>query len=294
MAPLTSHRPALILYLLAAGCVALCCAPPANLKAEPADKLDTVESLEDAYPSASHEQLAAKREALVQLLRFAREIARAAKHRPDAERDAPAAVVHDAYLLDTLGGRIADLIAEIAEFEDTASEPEAKSPTVQASSQTKQENEIARLVEDLKTKSPARVTATKQFFWPLEGKILSSPGTSIRRGGARWPGILMASAPHATVRSIASGRVVYAGEMKQLGLLVILDHEDGHLSLYGKNAELLVKTDQYIDKDEAIAVIGDGSGGQTQEFYFEIRRDRRPVDPRKVCSKRVDSPSVTN
>ena len=274
--------------------MALCCAPPANLKAEPADKPDTVESLEDAYPSASHEQLAAKREALVQLLRFAREIARAAKYRPDAEHDAPAALVHDAYLLDTLGGRIADLIADIAGLEGAASQPEPKPSTVQANGRTKQADEIARLVEDLESKSPTQVTATKQFFWPIEGKILSSPGTSIRRGGARWPGILMASAPHTTVYSIASGRVVYAGEMKQLGLLVILDHEDGHLSLYGKNAELLVKTDQYIDKDQAIAVIGDGSGGQTQEFYFEIRRDGKPVDPRMVCSKRVVSPSVTN
>ena len=266
--------------------MALCCSQLASLKAEP---------VADAYPSTRHEQLAAKREALRQLLRFAREVARAAEQRPaDAQRDTPGAHLHDGYLLDTLGRRITGLLEDITELERTAIEPAPKAPTDRTTGRTKQADDIARLVENLESKNPAKVTATKQFFWPIEGKILSSPGTSIRRGGARWPGILMESAASTTVHSIASGRVVFAGEMKQLGLLVILDHEDGHLSLYGKNAELLVKTDQYVDKNQEIALIGDGTGEQGQEFYFEIRRDGKPIDPRKVCSKRVDSPSWAN
>jgi len=98
---------------------------------------------------------------------------------------------------------------------------------------------VAKLKPDLRTGTgPAKQAA--KFSWPINGEIFSTPGSALREGGAKWQGVLIKSDTSAEVHSIAAGKVVYAGKMKNLGLLVIIDHEDGHLSLYGRNSKILV------------------------------------------------------
>ena len=127
-----------------------------------------------------------------------------------------------------------------------------------------------------------------KFPWPINGDIFSTPGTSFRDGGARWPGILITANDGAEVQSIAAGKVVYAGRLKSLGLLVIVDHEDGHLSLYGRNSRILVSQGDRINKQHPIATIANTDHETRAGLYFEIRRDGKPIDPRMVCSNETE------
>ena len=81
-------------------------------------------------------------------------------------------------------------------------------------------------------------------------------------------------------RAIYHGRVVYADWLAGLGLLVIVDHGGGYLSLYGHNDELYKKVGERVTAGDTLAAAGD-SGGRTQpELYFALRRGGRAIDPR--------------
>ena len=101
-----------------------------------------------------------------------------------------------------------------------------------------------------------------------------------RAGGLRWDGMLLATERGAPVRAVYHGRVVYADWLAGLGLLVIVDHGGGYISLYGHNDELYRKVGERVNAGDSLAAIGD-SGGRTQpELYFAIRRGGRAIDPR--------------
>ncbi len=146
------------------------------------------------------------------------------------------------------------------------------------------EHLVAKLKPDLRTGISPEKQAAK-FSWPINGEIFSTPGSPLREGGAKWPGVLIKSDTSAEVHSIAAGKVVYAGKMKNLGLLVIIDHEDGHLSLYGRNSKILVSQNDRVNKHQVISSIVNLSSDTNSGLYFEIRRDGDPVDPRQLCAR---------
>jgi septal ring factor EnvC (AmiA/AmiB activator) len=74
--------------------------------------------------------------------------------------------------------------------------------------------------------------------------------------------------------------VVYADWLSGLGLLTIIDHGDGYLSLYGHNDRLYKEVGEKVTAGDTIATVGDSGGRQTPALYFEIRKAGRPVDPR--------------
>jgi septal ring factor EnvC (AmiA/AmiB activator) len=82
------------------------------------------------------------------------------------------------------------------------------------------------------------------------------------------------------VRSIAAGRVIYADWLPGLGLLAIVDHGEGYLSLYGYNDQLRKSAGEAVAAGEVIAAAGDSGGRSRPELYFEIRRAGQPIDPR--------------
>jgi septal ring factor EnvC (AmiA/AmiB activator) len=82
------------------------------------------------------------------------------------------------------------------------------------------------------------------------------------------------------VRAISDGRVIYADWLPGLGLLAIVDHGSGYLSLYGHNERLLKGAGDHVAAGEPIAAAGDSGGEDSPELYFEIRRAGKPVDPR--------------
>lgn len=123
-----------------------------------------------------------------------------------------------------------------------------------------------------------------KFPWPISGNIFSTPGSALRQGGAKWQGLLIKAEPGAEVQSIAEGKVVYAGEMKNLGLLVMIDHEDGHISLYGRNSKIFVSQGQRVKKHQKISAVDATLTNSDIGLYFEIRRNGQPIDPRLICS----------
>ncbi|MEP7243649.1 MAG: peptidoglycan DD-metalloendopeptidase family protein [Gammaproteobacteria bacterium] len=118
-----------------------------------------------------------------------------------------------------------------------------------------------------------------KLAWPVGGKLVARFGES-RAGGVKWDGVLVATERGAPVRAIYQGRVVYADWLPGLGLLTIIDHGDGYLSLYGHNDRLYKAAGERVSSGEAVAAAGDSGGRDRPELYFEIRRAGKPVDPR--------------
>jgi septal ring factor EnvC (AmiA/AmiB activator) len=118
-----------------------------------------------------------------------------------------------------------------------------------------------------------------KLAWPVNGQIVARYGET-RAGGVKWDGVLFATERGAQVRAIYQGRVIFADWLPGLGLLTIIDHGDGYLSLYGHNERLFKAVGESVGAGEAIAAAGDTGGSTRPELYFEIRRGGRPVDPR--------------
>lgn len=118
-----------------------------------------------------------------------------------------------------------------------------------------------------------------KLAWPVSGKLLASFG-QVRAGGVKWDGMLVSGAQGTPVRAVYHGRVVYADWLSGLGLLTIIDHGDGYLSLYGHNERLYKEVGEKVTAGDTIATVGDSGGRQTPALYFEIRKAGRPVDPR--------------
>ena len=118
-----------------------------------------------------------------------------------------------------------------------------------------------------------------KLAWPVAGKLVASFGQT-RAGGVKWDGVLLAGAQGTPVRAVYHGRVVYADWLSGLGLLTIIDHGDGYLSLYGHNERLYKEVGERVTAGDTIATLGDSGGRPRPELYFEIRKGGRPVDPR--------------
>jgi len=121
---------------------------------------------------------------------------------------------------------------------------------------------------------------------PVAGRVIESYG-QVRAGGLRWQGDLFATERAAPVRAVSQGRVVYADWLAGLGLLIIIDHGGGYMSLYGHNARLYESVGQHVAAGQTIAQAGDSGGSTRPELYFEIRKEGKPVDPRLWLSAKA-------
>jgi len=118
-----------------------------------------------------------------------------------------------------------------------------------------------------------------KLSWPVAGKVETGFGSTIA-GGLHSNGIEIAADRGANVRAVHEGRVLYADWLSGRGLLIILDHGNGYMSLYGHNEQLFKQVGATVQAGEAIATAGDSGGRAQPGLYFEIRRSGKPVDPR--------------
>ncbi len=120
--------------------------------------------------------------------------------------------------------------------------------------------------------------------WPVDGHLVARYGTA-RGGDARtkWDGVLIGAASGSQVRAVHGGRVVFADWLRGAGLLVILDHGNGYLSLYGHNQSLLKDAGDLVRAGDPIATVGTSGGQETPALYFAIRQQGRPSDPALWC-----------
>ena len=152
-----------------------------------------------------------------------------------------------------------------------------------AREQTRLEGLIAELQEILSSYPVASRDAFPRLkgklAWPLKGQLLADFGQPRAGASVKWNGVLVGAERGASVRAIARGRVAYADWLPGLGLLTVIEHSDGYISLYGYNESLAREAGEWVDAGDVLATVGDSGGQPSTALYFEIRRGRTPENP---------------
>jgi septal ring factor EnvC (AmiA/AmiB activator) len=114
--------------------------------------------------------------------------------------------------------------------------------------------------------------------WPLAGSLVAGYGATLPDGRSS-EGLLIAAPAGAPVKAVADGQVVYAEWMTGYGLLLIVDHGNGYLSLYAHNDALLKDVGDAVKRGDSVATVGSSGGHGRPALYFELRRNGQPVNP---------------
>lgn len=122
-----------------------------------------------------------------------------------------------------------------------------------------------------------------QLRWPSDGKLLHRFGTPRKPGNIKWQGVWIAAKEGQPVRAVSSGRVAFADWLRGFGLLLIIDHGHGYMSLYGHSQSLYKETGEWVEAGEIIASVGNSGGQAASGLYFEIREGGIPKDPTIWC-----------
>jgi len=114
---------------------------------------------------------------------------------------------------------------------------------------------------------------------PVEADVVVRFGARRQIGNMRWKGIILAGELGSDIQSVYNGRVVYADWMRGFGLLLIIDHGDSYLSLYGHNESILVEEGDWVATGQTVASMGKSGGSSKPGLYFEIRYKGKPQNP---------------
>jgi septal ring factor EnvC (AmiA/AmiB activator) len=114
---------------------------------------------------------------------------------------------------------------------------------------------------------------------PVRGDVTNRFGANRADSGISWKGLFIRANEGAEVKSVASGRVVFSDWLRGFGNLIIVDHGDGYMSLYGNNQAVLKQAGDNVRGGDAIAYVGNSGGNETNGLYYELRRQSRPFDP---------------
>jgi septal ring factor EnvC (AmiA/AmiB activator) len=157
-----------------------------------------------------------------------------------------------------------------------------------------EEKDLARLIAELTSilsdypiRSEEPFSALKgQLTWPVAGRLLHDFGQPRASGHLKWNGVVLAAPRGREVRAVYHGRVVFADWLAGMGLLVIVDHGEGFMTLYGYNETTLKSAGEWVAPGDVIATVGNSGGQQQASLYFEIRQGTRPINPRTWITKR--------
>ncbi len=163
----------------------------------------------------------------------------------------------------------AERAAALAAAAKAAANPAAKPGT---RAQTRAQ---ARSARQIASAAPVRVGGAG---WPLSGHLVSGYGGRMPDGRAS-SGLLIAAGLGTPVRAVADGTVVFAEWMTGYGLILIVDHGNGYLSLYGHNESLLKNAGDPVKRGDTVARVGNSGGLAQPALYFELRSNGRPVNP---------------
>lgn len=114
---------------------------------------------------------------------------------------------------------------------------------------------------------------------PVRGELRNRFGSPREGGGLLWKGLFIAAPAGHEVKAIAVGRVVFADWLRGFGNLLIIDHGDGYMSLYGNNESLYKQVGAATRGGETVAVVGNSGGNTDSGLYFEIRHQGKAIDP---------------
>jgi septal ring factor EnvC (AmiA/AmiB activator) len=124
-------------------------------------------------------------------------------------------------------------------------------------------------------------TLKGHLHWPVAGKVLRRFGS--RRVDTRWDGVLLGAVEGADVYAVGDGRVVFADWLRGYGLLTIIDHGQGYMSLYAFNQSLYKKVGDTIKAGTAVAAVGKSDGREQASLYFGLRSGGKPINPLQWC-----------
>ncbi len=142
-------------------------------------------------------------------------------------------------------------------------------------------NEITELLNDLPKnlgEGPTFPLLKGKLSRPLIGKTLRSY-RSLRAGQSYWDGIVIGNQAGQPVKAVAYGRVAFADWLRGYGLLLVVDHDDDYMTLYGHNESLLVEVGDWVQPGDIIATVGNSGSIDSSGLYFEIRRTTDPTNP---------------
>jgi murein hydrolase activator len=156
------------------------------------------------------------------------------------------------------------------------------------------EDRVARLVRELRgalERAPApelpagNASVNKGGRWrlPMQGRLIARFGSPKEVGDLRWRGIFLAAPEGQEVRAVARGRVAYADWLRGFGLLVVLDHGGGLMTLYGHNQSLYKGVGDLVEAGEVITASGNTGGPAQSGLYFEVREHGEPRNPLDWC-----------
>jgi septal ring factor EnvC (AmiA/AmiB activator) len=195
-------------------------------------------------------------------------------------------------LLVNLNGARSSLENQFAERERLLATLEGSIATTQEEIAANQANRerLETLVRNITTMTELSMLTDQRPFseiqgqckWPTQGRILASFG-SLRTGNIRWDGMMIVSSMGNPVLSVHTGRVVFSDYLRGYGLLVIVDHDDGYLTLYGHNQTLFVEAGDWVQSEQMIARVGNSGGQRDAVLYFEIRKNGEPTNPANWC-----------
>jgi septal ring factor EnvC (AmiA/AmiB activator) len=149
----------------------------------------------------------------------------------------------------------------------------------------KLQGSIANNMDALKGEKPFAGMRGKLLL-PVEGRISHRFGNQRNQGKLKWHGILIDAAEGESVYAVHYGRVVFSDWLRGFGLLMIISHGEGYMSLYGHNQALFRKTGDWVSVGEVVAAVGDSGGQNKTGLYFEIRIDGKPNNPQNWCVAR--------
>ena len=157
-----------------------------------------------------------------------------------------------------------------------------------------QEKDLARLIDELTSilsdypiSSEDPFSAHKgRLTWPVAGTLLHDFGQPRVSDRLRWNGVVLAAPRGREVRAVYHGRVVFSDWLAGLGLLVIVEHGEGYMTLYGYNETTMKNAGDWVAPGDVIATVGDSGGQSRAALYFEIRRGTVPLNPREWVTRR--------
>ena len=155
---------------------------------------------------------------------------------------------------------------------------------------TKLISELTSILSDYPITSEQPFSAHKgRLTWPVVGTLLHDYGQPRVSNKLKWNGVVLAAPRGQEVRAVYHGRVAFADWLAGMGLIVIIDHGEGYMTLYGYNETVLKNAGDWVAPGDVIATVGDSGGQQQTGLYFELRRGTDPVDPRRWITRRPGS-----
>jgi septal ring factor EnvC (AmiA/AmiB activator) len=183
--------------------------------------------------------------------------------------------------------KLAALVASLKKTDDNAEPVQPSKPMIEQS-----RSFVGTLPPDQanKEKASAKMQATSSFAelqgrlpWPVQGSIVERFGS--RRFETTWDGTLIGAREGAAIHAVAAGRVVYADWLRGYGLMIIVDHGRGYMSLYAFNQSLSKSVGEYVKAGDMLASVGRSGGRSNAALYFGIRHKGKAVDPEHWCRK---------